>query len=320
MNLKKKAIIFSFGALSLFANYAMINAINQPSTLISANINKKHMNLLSKNDLIDSFSSSDMYNRTKSIEIIHSVLRANFGDKYRDLAQQEYAKYNDGKNQQLFQESLQYQGMTPRSYLDSLENVLILQNEIKETYQPTKKEINNYYKTIHPKYWIEGVYITPYSNKYNDNAKEALKDIKCNINKSDFKLSSLVNSNKYKKCSISGIGLANSTQINQISSNDYGEIPSFIANKLNKDTKNGEIFSGYNSDKGYYIVKVVEVKKRGTIKQEKSYIINQIRQEKSTDENYQTKFVAQLFKEDDVKSNNPEIEQEIKDMIKQGVD
>lgn len=320
MNFKEKAIIISFGALSLFANYSMISAINQPSTLISAKINNKHINLLSKDDLIDSFSSSDMYNRTKSIEIIHSVLRANFGDKYRDLAQQEYTKYNSGKNQQLFQESLQYQGMTPQSYLDSLENVLILQNEIKKTYEPTKKEIKNYYKTIHPKYWIEGVYVTPHNNKYNDEAKDAIKEIKYNMKKDNFKLNSIVNSNKYKGCSISGIGLANSTQINQISSDDYGEIPSFIVNKLSKNTKENEIISGYNSDKGYYIAKVVKVKNRGTIKQEKSYIINQIKEEKSTDENYQTKFVAQLFKEDKVKSNNPEVEQQIQDMIKQGVD
>lgn len=318
MKTTDKIIIWAFTILSLGIGYKVSTQLGQTNNLISARIDGKDKQLLTKDSLLDSMASSNDYNRTRSIEIIHSVLSANFGNKYRDLAQKRYAEYSNGKNQNLLNQSLQAQGMTPRSYLDSIENVLTLQHVIYSTYKPSKSEINNYYKKLHAKYWIEGVYITPTGND-NSFAKNKAISIKNQLsNNKKYKLSDDMNKSS-KHYDISGIGLGNSTQINQISSNDYATIPDYIAKRLTNKSKPNDVFMGYNSDKGYYVIKIVKIDKVGSVNKEKSYIVDQIKQDKSESEDYQTKFIAELFKKEHVSSSNKDMNNEIKNMIKEGL-
>lgn len=306
----QKTIISSLLALSSFSLICQVATAPNPDYLITVEGNKE---ILSSDDLINSFVSSNTFSRTQMIEIIHSVLVERYGNKYSDKAQKRYQQNMGNKSNAEFEQSLQLQGMTPQSYLDSIENFMIIQNEIYKTYKPSQKQLKNAYQRLHNEYWIEGIYLTKNTSSVSD---QEINKIKSSIEKGNTSFKELNGKKDYHGFSVSGIGLNGSTVINQISSDNYISIKSDMKKKIDK-IKVGEYITGYDSSYGHYIVKKVKVKKPGSFKDEKELLSKQIRYEKSNDVDEQTKFIQKLFNEEKVKGNTKQIREIIK-VIKEG--
>lgn len=302
MKISKSLIIGSFILSSCILSFTTMN-LPRPSYLIKSG----NTEMLSKDEMIDSFVSSNQFSRTEMIEIIHSVLEHKYGTEYLDEAQKRYQQLSNNTDKNSFEKSLQIQGMTPQSYLDSIENSLIIQHEIYKEYHPTEKEIKTKYDNLSDKYWIEGIYLT----KINRSKTEEIDQIKDKIKDGKLSFKELRDEKTYDGYSISGIGLNGSLEVNQISSDDYIDLNSDMIEKI-KDTKTGDCFTGYDSSKGYYIAKKIEVKKPESYQKEKERISKQIRYQKSIDNNEQTEFVSKLFKEEHIKGNTEQIQKIIK--------
>ena len=312
MRLSEKIVIGMVGATCLFVAGTTFTATHGNSDrLVQATINGHNKTLISKDEMLEDLTTSSAYSQAESISVLHAALVQKYGNKYVAEAQKIYLQDKGKKSTLEFSNQLKLQGLTPRTFLYSLQNIQILQHEIEKTYKPSHSELETAYKSLpQHKYWLRGVYLTDNNGK---NVSEKVK--KQYIEAFESNQIERLMKTAHAGYSVSGIGLGkNNININEISSNNYGTISPAVAHAI-KDKKAKNIVSGVDPGKGVFVVQIYQVKDRGSFKANKDKLIRMVKEQKSQDTNEQTKLGQKVLKELNVRAvDNQELNENIKSL------
>lgn len=209
-----------------------------------------------------------------------------------------------GKKQ--FDAALSAKNSNEEEYLISIENVLIIKDQIKKSYNPTASEINNAYKTLGNKFNVSGVIVTP-TNANDKKSVAAAKEAASALAKKGFDASKAVKSTSLY--TVTGINGMDGTSINGVNGSNNGNLPANVLSQL-KNKSAGSVVSA-DSSYGHYVVKVDKVVKKGSLADEKAGIIATLKETAASDSTKQLHFSAKLLKDDNFKSDNEGIQKMI---------
>lgn len=215
---------------------------------------------------------------------------------------------------QYYKASIAQRGYDENTFKMTVENQVIVKDQIKKNYKPTNEQLKTKYNEIEKRYSINGIYITPTNEKVTENeltdqTNNLLKEIK--DNKLDFKDAAKI---KNDQIVVSGIGLNGNVLNDEISSNNYASLSNVIKNELEKHKEN-DVFVIKDLQYGNAIIKINQIKNKNSFKSEKSKLETEIKKQMSNNDEQQVLFIKKLLEKNNVKSNNKDVENVIKNSL-----
>lgn len=205
-----------------------------------------------------------------------------------------------------FDSALSAKNSNEEEYLLSIENVLIIKDQIKKSYNPTSSEIENAYKTLGNKMNVSGVIVTP-TNSSDKKSVAAAKSAADAMAGKGFNAQKMLKSTKLY--TVTGINGMDGVSITGVNGNNNGNIPANVLSKL-KNKSAGSVVTA-DSSYGHYVVKVDKVVKKGSLSAEKAGIVSALKESAASDSTKQLHFSAKLLKDDNFKSDNAGIQKMI---------